>query len=587
MGSGILNHVNLHLVQSLDQALEFKTWLGQRRRVLGVDTETGGFTPENNRLRLVQFGDLNDGWAIPFERWGGLVAEALAVYDEPMVLHNSKFDIRFLQHHLPELKAWKWHLTNDTLTMSHLKDPLRPAGLKPLSARLVDPTAAAAQRLLDEAMAKNKWTWDTVPIDFQHYWLYAAMDPVLTCYIYEQLADEVEASYKLAYDLELGATRVAAGMETVGARIDPDYCRRKIDDLVTWGQQAREYLKAAYAIENPGSSAQVLRALDAHEVEYLRKPTATGKQALDKEVFESIDHPIGQYTTAIKHADKMRSSYLENFLEMHDCNYRLHPTIWTNGARTGRMSMRDPALQTLPRGDALIRGAFIPSDGNVLITIDADQIELRLMAHFSQDPGLIEAFLAGGNFFVNISSDMFGRTISKSDPEYGMVKTKVYAGQYGAGIEKMAKAARILPAQMQEIENAYNARFPGVKRFQQEIQRIAQLRTMTEGYPYIMTPYGRKLMSDDGKDYTLTNYLLQGHGAEILKRGMINIDAAGIGKYLILPVHDELVLDVPREEAPEVLHTLETILNDHDTYAVPITWGGDILEGSWGSKYAA
>jgi DNA polymerase-1 len=583
---GILDHVQLHYVDTLDKALAFKTWLGERRRVLGVDTETGGFTPENNRLRLVQFGDLNQGWAIPFERWGGLVAEALAEYDEPMVLHNSKFDIRFLTYHLPELKAWKWHLTNDTLSMSHLMDPLRPAGLKPLSARLVDPKAAAAQRLLDEAMAKNKWTWDTVPLDFQYYWVYAAMDPVLTCYIYEKLADHVEQSYKMAYDLELGATRVAAGMEALGARIDPDYCRRKIADLISWGEQARVYLKSAYGIANPGSSAQVLRALDAHNVDYLKKRTASGQnQALDKEVFESIDHEIGLYVTKIKHADKMRSSYLENFLEMHDQNFRLHPTIWTNGARTGRMSITNPALQTLFKGDSLIRGAFIPSEGNVLITIDADQIELRMMAHFSQDPGLIEAFLSGGNFFINISSEIFGRTVAKSDPEYGMVKTKVYAGQYGAGVEKMAKSARISVEKMQQIENSYNARFPGVKRFQHEIQNIAQRRLMSEGSAYILTPYGRKLMSDDGKDYTLTNYLLQGHAAEVLKRGMINIDAAGIGQYLILPVHDELVLDVPREEAQEVLQTLEEVLNDTVNYAVPLTWGGDILDGSWGSKY--
>lgn len=584
---GILDHVQLHLVQDLDGALAFKQWLGERRRVLGVDTETGGFTPERNRLRLVQFGDLHHGWAIPFERWGGLVAEALSAYDEPMVLHNSKFDIRFLTHHLPELKGWKWHRTDDTMSMSHLMDPLRPAGLKPLSARLVDPKAAAAQRLLDEAMSKNKWTWDTVPIDFPYYWTYAAMDPVLTCYIYEKLAEVVENDYKIAYDLELGATRVAAGMEKVGARIDPAYCRQKIDELVTWGQQARSYLTAAYGIQNIGSSAQVLRALDEHGVPYLQKKTGTGKQALDKEVFASIDHEIGTYVTKIKHADKMRTTYLENFLAKHDSDCRLHPTIWTNGARTGRMSITDPALQTLFKGDSLIRGAFIPSEGNVLITIDADQIELRLMAHFSQDPGLIEAFRAGGNFFINISSEMFGRTIGKNDPEYGMVKTKVYAGQYGAGIEKMAKAARIEVARMQEIEDAYNARFPGVKAFQRKIEQVARQRMMTEGYPFIRTPYGRKLVSDDGKDYTLVNYLLQGHAAEILKRGMINIDAAGIGQYLILPVHDELVLDVPREEAPEVLRILEEILNDTTNYAVPLTWGGDILEGSWGSKYAA
>lgn len=585
MGTGPLDHVKLHYVQSLDDALAFRTWLGERRRVLGVDTETGGFSPERNRLRLFQFGDLNHGWAIPFERWGGLVVEVLQKYEEPMVLHNSKFDIRFSTHHMPELNGWKWHLTNDTLSMAHLIDPSRPAGLKPLSAKLVDPKAAAAQRLLDEAMAENKWEWDTVPLDFPYYWLYAAMDPVLTCYIYEKYADLIERDYRFPYDLELGATRVAAGMEARGVRISPEYCERKIVELEHWGQQARDYLKAAYRIENPGSSAQVLRALDANDVSYMKKNTATGKQALDKEVFASIDHEIGVYVTKIKHADKMRVTYLENFLKMRDANDYLHPTIWTNAAKTSRMSITDPALQTLPRGDSLIRGAFIPSEGHVLITIDADQIELRLMAHFSQDPGLIEAFLSGGNFFVNISSEMFGRRIEKSDPEYSMVKTKVYAGQYGAGVEKMAKAAGIEEAEMQRIEDAYNAKFPGVRAFQRKIINLAEQRLRSDGLAWVRTPYGRKLVADPDKLYTAVNYLIQGHGAEILKRGMISIDAAGLGQYLILPVHDELVLDVPIEEAEEVLHTLEEILNHLTDYAVPITWGGDILPMNWGEKY--
>lgn len=582
--SGVLEHVNLHLVRTLDDAMAFKRWLAQRRRILGVDTETGGFGPERNRLRLIQFGDLDTGWAIPWERWSGIAVEALQEYDGAIVLHNAKFDARFITHHAPELD-WPWHRMHDTMSMAHLLNPLRPKGLKPLSAMLVDPKAALAQRLLDEGMKDNKWTWDTVPLSYQYYWVYAAMDPVLTCHIYEKLADQITSEFQPSYDLELAATRICAKMEAKGARISPEYCDTKIGELTDWTAQARDWLRITYGIENATSSAQVLRALDANDVPYLRKLTATGKQALDKEVFESINHPIGQYVTAVKHMDKMRTSYLENFHELMDSEGRLHPTIWVAGARTGRMSITDPALQTLPRGDALIRGAFIPSDGNVLITIDADQIEARLMAHFSKDEGLVNAFMADGDFFTNLSSTIFNQPIEKKDARRQMIKTFVYSSQYGAGIDKMARIAKVSPESMEAIAAAFNRTYPGVKRFQNEIANLAALRERTETLAYIKTPYGRKMVAEDGKAYTLVNYLIQGHAAEILKRNMASVEAAGLGDYMILPVHDELVLDVPKEHSEDVLHQLETILNDYDNYAVPITWGGEILTSNWGEKY--
>lgn len=587
--SGPLDHVNLKRVNTFEDAGEFMRWLGERRRVLGVDTETGGFIPELNRLRLAQFGDLNTGWAIDWERWSGLVIEALLRYEGDMVLHNSKFDMRFITHHAgKDYPRWPWERTHDTMTMAHILNPLRLKGLKPLSAMLIDPKAASAQKLLDEAMSKNKWTWDTVPTDFPLYWIYAAMDPVLTCHIYEKFHEEIENSFSGVYDLEMGTTRVIAKMEAKGARVDLPYCHDKMGQMVDWVNQARNWLSEAYSLHNP-TDMTLLKFFQANNVPMLDKLTKSGsRQALDKEVLQSIDHPVAETILQIRKAEKQVGPYFSNFIEYADANDRIHPSIWTMGTRTARMSVTNPALQTLPRDDPTIRTAFIPSDGRFLITSDYDQIEARLTAHFSGDPGLIEAFRlaesTGQDFFCTIASTIFGRPIKKGMPERQLTKNTVYGKIYGAGVEKMALTARVPVATMQFVNDTFDAQFPGVRIMQQRINAQGKRHNP----PQVETPTGRIMRADDRKEYTLTNYKIQCHAAEIFKKSLIELDARfgdSPDVDLLLPVHDEVMLEALAAIAAEVQREVEEAMSNMTDYLVPITASSDLLEHNWGDKY--
>lgn len=589
--SGVLDHVNLHLVDSVAKAVEFKSWLGNRRDALGVDTETGGFHHWRDRLRLIQFGDLNDGWAIPWDRWGGVALEALNAYEEPIVLHNAPFDSRFIIHHAgKDLKRWKWENVHDTMTQAHLVDPLRPKGLKPLGAMHVDRRAAQAQQMLDSAMTDNKWTWDTVPVDFPLYWIYGAMDPVLTCHLDAKFRPTVESSYLHAYQLEMSTLRVVTNMMLKGARVDLDYSATKQRELMTWVAQARQWLAETYGISNATSNPQVLAALAREGVELLDKRTDSGAQSLDKEVLDEAivrtTHAIPTYVRAIRKAEKNVGPYFRNFLELADDNDLLHPTIWSMGTRTARMSITDPALQTLPRKDPTVRTAFVPREGNALITIDADQIEARLTAHFSRDAGMIAAFASEIDFFYGLASQIFARPPDEiAKEERQLTKNTTYGKIYGAGPPKMALTAGVSLETMLPVVEAFDLAFPGVRQLQRDINHAASQRRMVEGQAYILTPYGRRLVADDDKEYTLTNYLIQSHAAEILKRNLVTLDAIGMGDYMILPVHDEIVFDVPSDLAREVLQTCEDAMNDHTNYAVPITWSGDVLDKDWGEKY--
>lgn len=581
---GGLSHVNLHLVDNTDTLFEFKQWLGERRPALGIDTETSGLSHERDRIRLCQFGDLNDGWAFPWKRWSGAALEAIQAYDGPTVFHNSKFDVRFIAE--DGGFDWQWHRTEDTMAMAHILDPLRPKGLKALGAMYVDPRAAASQRMLHDAMSANKWTWESVPDDFPYYWMYGALDPVITCHLREKFRPEIAANYEDVFQLEMDTTRIIAAMERRGARVDLAYSETMQRKLVNYVMQARDWLREQWGLEST-SDLRLLKFFNDNRIDFPVKWTKGGRRSLDKEVMQGIDHVVAKTILQIRRAEKTVGPYFRNFIELADADSRLHCNVWTMGTRTARMSITDPALQTLPRKDPTVRTAFIPSDGHALITCDYDQIEARLMAHFSEDPGLIAAFWAEDDFFSTLASQVFGRPIHKKrdSEDRQVVKNSFYGKLYGASAETMAATAGVPLAQMAPVVAALDRNFPGIIATQRRINATARMRQHAEGTAYINTPTGRRMVSDDNKEYTLTNYLIQCHAAEILKQQMRVLDALGLCDYLILPVHDELVFDVPLDIVDDAQHQIGEAMSDLTTYRVPITASAEVLRGNWGDKY--
>ena len=384
----------------------------------------------------------------------------------------------------------------------------------------------------------------------------------------------------------MGTLRIVSNMMLKGARVDLDYCEEATIKLRNFATAARDWLHRTYGLANPNSTQQCLEVFKRLGIEVPLKFTKGGAQALDKEVLGGIDHPIAEYILAIKQSEKMVSTYFDNFREMVDGEGRVHANIRPQGAKTGRMSITEPSLQNLSKKNGIVRNAFIPSEGNALVSVDADQIEARLMAHFSQDEGLRHAFLSADDFFTNLAKQIFrDPTIQKSDKRRGNTKGVIYGKLYGAGVATMARTAKVAEEQMAATVSAFEETFPGVKRFQQAVNQAAIGRYRAEGEAYITTPYGRKLLADDDREYALVNYLLQGHAAEIFKHNLAKLDAVGLGPYLMLPVHDEIVMDVPRDEAEDVLQLAIETMNDPDGYFVPITWSGECINGAWGTKY--
>lgn len=602
-----LARVKLDLVNSMDKVAEFKTWLGERREgIMCYDTESEGLKPERHKLRLCQFGDMERGWAIPWEEWGGVARETLNTYEEPIGMHNSSFDVRVTQ---TWMKGWKppWHRIHDTMAQAHLLDPTRPKGLKNLGARYIDAKAVAGQDLLKNTMAENHWDWATVPLDHPHYWVYGALDPVITAHIHNLFHPQIAtAGAQAAYDLEMGAIRVCANMMLRGARIDRAYCEEKIKQLRDYAGQAREWLRGTFGIKNATSNMQLLSYFQSQGVQF-EKLSKSGKgYALDKEVLDWLvsfgDHitdvdgalvkrggfqdvpDVAATVLKIRKAEKICGSYLENFIEFADENDYVHCNINTMGAKTGRMSITDPALQTLQRDDPTVRNAFISSPGHSIITCDADQIEMRLAAHFSEDPGLIEAFLADGDFFCGVASRLFNEDIKKGDKRRQITKNTSYGRLYGAEAPTIARTAKVTTDVAQMFIDRMNTSFPKLAELTERTKEEARENKRKYGKAFITTPHGRILPQDGEREHALLNFKIQSFAAELLKKGLVDLDAAGLGPYMLFPIHDEIAADVPKEDEAEFKHLIESTLNDDTSFLVPLTWSADTFGERWSTK---
>jgi DNA polymerase-1 len=145
----------------------------------------------------------------------------------------------------------------------------------------------------------------------------------------------------------------------------------------------------------------------------------------------------------------------------------------------------------------------------------------------------------------------------------------------------MSMTARVPLDVMRPIKDAFNARYPGLQAYMRRITNMASQQVAAGERPHIRTSMGRYLPAESHKLYSLVNFSIQGEAAEALKRGILDLDAAGLGDCLRLPVHDEVVLEVPEGEAEDALRLVEKTLTDREQYRVPLTWSGSIMPARW------
>jgi DNA polymerase-1 len=544
----------------------------------------------------VQVGDGLTGWSIPWKEWAGVFYEAMDKFDGPIVCHNIAFEARWFDVH----STWKmpWDRAHDTMIMAHIIDPLGSGALKRLASLYVDGRAAAMQETLDTSLATNGWTWGTVPTNFQPYWAYGALDTVLTMRIWEQFWEKCGPGqpYHRAYELEMAARKIVTRMEINGARIDLDYSQKKFDELTSYAESVKDWAKKTYNGVSITSNMQLVRLFESLGAE-INEYTPSGQKSASKDQLAllAIDgnadvKNLADIVLKQRKADKLANTYFANFIN-DNVNGFVHPSVKTLGARTSRMSIQNPALQTLPKGDATVRTAFIPKDeDHVIITSDLDQVEFRMFASLSKDPNLITLFnradATGSDPFTEIGREIYNDpTMQRSDKRRNLIKGTVYGRLYGAGVGKQALTAGVAETQMRQVSDAFDTRFPGMAFFQRQIEDAGMRRLKAEGQGYVYTWTGRRLPCDEDRVYTLVNYLIQGGAAEVFKSNLIKLDQADLTELLIVPVHDEIVLNAPRKDAPEIMKIVQECMTTTEGWDVPLTAGIDGPMETWGDKY--
>lgn len=592
--------VSIELVVDADTAFAFLNWVREvPDQLIGLDVETDGLDWFDGRLRLVQFGTLTEGWAVPYEEWPGLVAEALKIFDarnKVWVGHNFKFDLHFIEQRTGWL-ARDWRFVHDTMLLAGVINSSQSRALKELSTHYVWAGAKQGQNELKEDMKKGGWTWGTVPINLPSYWVYGVLDTILTVHLFYTLLEKAKAAGCMdAYGTEMGAFPVLYSMERKGMLLDSEHCNAEQAKLLARAEEIEEEV-FQYGIDNIGSTAQITVALQDVGVELTEK-TETGRWKMDRDTFDLLaatqDHPLLHLIQEHRSVIKLSSTYYSNFLKFQRSDGRCHPFYWAVAAKTGRMSATEPAILTVPRpdddkSDAVkeVRNSFVAPEGHRIISTDFSNVEARIFAHYANEQGMIEAFNAGINLHKFTASQIFGKPIEeidKSMSEYTIAKNTLFCTLFGGGATKIATTAGIPIADGKAAQDGLFRAFPGIKAFQRQSTMVATDNLKRHGQAFIRGVDGRVLamVETDDRYYAFTNWQIQSTANVVLKRRLAAIDNMGLTPYMIATIHDEVVAEIPEDFEEEYKMLISEAMTDESLFSLPIVCNTGNGGARWG-----
>ncbi|HFF6000845.1 TPA: DNA polymerase I [Stenotrophomonas maltophilia] len=391
---------------------------------------------------------------------------------------------------------------------------------------------------------------------------YAAEDADITLRLHHALQPQLLAEPALdsVYrGIEMPLVPVLASIEANGVRVDTDELRRQSQDLssrmLAAQQKATELAGRSFNLDSPKQLQAVL--FDELKLPAVVK-TPKGQPSTNEEALEAIadQHELPRVILDYRGLAKLRSTYTDKLPEMVNPDTgRVHTSYHQSGAATGRLSSSDPNLQNIPirtEDGRRIRRAFVAPEGFQLLAADYSQIELRIMAHLSEDPGLVRAFEQGADVHRATAAEVFGRTLEEVTPnERRAAKAINFGLMYGMSAFGLARNLGIDRGQAQDYVALYFSRYPGVRDF------MERMRQQARDQGYVETLFGRRLYLNDiharnqglraGAERAAINAPMQGTAADIIKRAMVDVDQwlrdSGAPARMILQVHDELVFE--------------------------------------------
>lgn len=596
--------VTVYTLERMEDLGEFWKWFDRQGVLIGADIESSTKTPyaENFRIKLVQFGDAYTGWVFDPELFIEPIRKILES-DHRFVFHNGMgFDVPAL-HHKGFCDATGFAVkVIDTQILAHLIDP-RPKEhggiglkLKELANHYVDPEASDGQEELHKVFRedlkvtiKSGEGWAKIPADHPVYTLYAGLDPILAYRLCSKLTPIIRGNNisELAQK-EHYVARIIMGEHLRGMLIDEEYIRT---DLIPYFEREQEKwgkIAKRYGVDNPNSNVQIIAALQGMGEQWTAE-TQGGQPSVGGEVLRGMadldkgwervnyrePNPLAEAVIKAKRAGKWLQAYAYGMLNVMDSNGRVHPNIRTLGARTGRMSVSNPPLQQLPKGDKRVRRSIIADPGYLIIGADYAQVEMRVMAALAGVPGMKDAIREGQSLHVYTADMIWPEGWDKNSWQYTGAKNTGFCKVFGGGVNKIAETAGIPYEQAKFINDAYERAFPEIRRYSQLLQNRAR-----QGRLEVITPFGRHLPLDRKRLYSAVNYMVQSSARDIMLDGRIRIHEAGLDEYILLEIHDEILGQAPAAEAEDIVRTYGKIM-ETTFLDVPITSDPDVYGRSW------
>jgi DNA polymerase I len=571
--------------------------------LFGLDVESTALTPRGVfdpgwRLRLIQFGTAGEAWVLDVADPAQEAAAAGLLAAARFVTHTP-YDVRSVWAHFRVALGQR---VLDTHLISKIINPDERAGhdLKGLATRHLD---GGLQRGEDELHAwfaehapaghrrghrqRERWGWDHIPAGEPVYAVYAGLDAIYCRHLLRVLLRQVRGVEHIAH-IEHWLSAQCTGVSLRGIRLDLPYVRALLASVERQAAAAEDRITAGLGF--PSRSPKFAAWVDDHGPVPGTGRTPTGRL----KITASIDGITQVAPAVLKAAEAWPAaerdllaardviartanvlSNLRQFLACADPDGYVHPDINTLRARTARMSVTNPALQTLRKpgedpGSGRLRHCFMADPGYVLVTCDFAQVEVRVTAALSRDERLMRAILAGEDVHDVTARALYGPGFTKTQRTIG--KRATFGTIYGGGARALAAQTGVRESEAAGI----------IARWRRAYPKVGQYATRVSQADPVVTATGRRIPADPARRYANINYAVQSASRDLLVQAVYDLlTRHDLAHALWLMVHDEVILHVPAADAERVRALLEQAMT-FDFRGVPITAEAEVLGTHWG-----
>ena len=563
----------------------FDAWLKKlnKAELISFDTETTSldylqacivglsFAVEENEAAYVPFGHDYPGAPEQLDEATvlGALKPILEDANKAKLGQNLKYDAHILQNHGIHLQG----IAEDTMLESYVLDSTQRHDMDNMSLRVLGHNTIHFEDIAGKG--KKQLTFNEIALE--QAGPYAAEDADITLQLHKALSAALNAEaglLKVYREIEMPLLPVLQSIERNGVKVDVAMLNKQSKQLQTrMAEVERQVFELAGESFNLASPKQLGVILFEKMGIPSVKKTKTGQHSTAEEVLQELadEYELPQLLLEHRSLSKLKSTYTDKLpLQVDADTGRVHTSYNQTGAATGRLSSSDPNLQNIPvrsEEGRRIRQAFIADEGKCLVAADYSQIELRIMAHLSQDESLLKAFKEGIDVHKATAAEVFGVPLDEVENEQRRAAKAINFGLiYGMSAFGLAKQLGIGRFEAQDYVNLYFERYPGVKNY------MDSTREKAAEQGYVETVYGRRLYLPEinarnaqRRQYaerTAINAPMQGTAADIIKRAMINVDAAlresDLDAKVVMQVHDELVVEVAESQVEQLSDLLRS-----------------------------